>query len=85
MRSPQQIMYEKLLEIYKYNQDEFIKQEKFILRSKKKNNTYFKPKVIKPQLKYTVDDFVRDEERNHLKRAQAARKLQTFEEIYDIK
>ena len=55
-------MYEKLLEIYKYNQDEFIKQEKFILRSKKKNNTYFKPKVIKPVNKYEWEDFVRDQE-----------------------
>jgi hypothetical protein len=38
-------MYEKLLEIYKYNQEECIKNEKMFLRTKKKTITYFLPQV----------------------------------------
>ena len=38
-------MYEKLLEIYKYNQEESIKNEKIFLRSKKKTISYLMPAV----------------------------------------
>lgn len=41
--SPQQIMYQKLLEIYQYNQNEHIKNEKMILRSRKKTISYLIP------------------------------------------
>ena len=43
MRSPQQIMYERLLEIFKYNQEEMIKYEKMMLRSKKKSISFLIP------------------------------------------
>ena len=43
LRSPQQVLFDKLLEIYKYNQEEFIKGEKTILRSKKKTISYLLP------------------------------------------
>ena len=36
-------MYEKLLDIYKYNQDEHIKKEKYALRSRKKTISYLIP------------------------------------------
>jgi hypothetical protein len=43
LRSPQQVIYEKLLEIYKYNQEEHIKKEKMILRSRKKSISFLIP------------------------------------------
>ena len=64
-------MYEKLLEIYKYNQDEHIKKEKFVLRSRKKTISYFQPKVVKPVHKYLMEDFFRDEQAREIKRYQA--------------
>lgn len=53
-------MYEKLLEIYKYNQEEHIKFEKMVLRSRKKTISYLHPQVTKRTIKYTMDDFNRD-------------------------
>ena len=68
LRSPQQIMYEKLLEIYKYNQDEHIKMEKYMLRSKKKTISYLVPTTNKRPVKYLWEDFLRDEEAKEAKR-----------------
>lgn len=85
LRSPQQIMYEKLLEIYKYNQDEHIKMEKYMLRSKKKTISYLVPTTNKRTVKYLWDDFLRDEEAKEAKRQEAARKLVYFDEIYQSK
>jgi hypothetical protein len=78
-------MFEKLLEIYKYNQDEHIKKEKFVLRSRKKTISYFQPKVIKPVNRYLMEDFFRDEATRDIKRYQALNQLQSFDEIYLMK
>jgi len=46
-------MYDKLFEIYKFNQDEHIKKEKYMLRSKKKTISYLVvPLVTKREIKY---------------------------------
>ena len=51
-RSPQQLQFEKLFEIYKYNQEEHIKFEKFVLRSKKKTISYLNMQSNKRRPKY---------------------------------
>ena len=80
LRSPQQAMYEKLLEIYKYNQEEHIKQEKYMLRSKKKTISYLiHPMVTKRAIKYMMDDFKRDQEAKVEKKKVAKTKLQSFD------
>jgi len=85
-RSPQQIMYDKLLEIYKYNQEEHIKKEKYLLRSKKKTISYLVvPMVTKRDNKYVMADLVRDEQKRQVKREQVLKRLLTFEEIYQMK
>ena len=78
-------MYEKLLEIYKYNQEEHIKMEKYMLRSKKKTISYLVPTANKRTVKYLWSDFLRDEEAKEAKRQKAARKLTYFDEIYRSK
>ena len=45
-------MFDKLVELYKYNQDEQIKKEKFILRSKKKVISYLSIQTKKTKVKY---------------------------------
>lgn len=60
LRSPQQIMYEKLIEIYKYNQEEHIKMEKYLLRSKKKTISYLQPQGNKRPVKYLWSEFEKD-------------------------
>jgi len=54
-------MYDKLLEIYKYNQEEHIKLEKYLLRSRKKTISYLIPQLAKRSKKYTMDEFLRDQ------------------------
>ena len=71
LQSPQQILYEKLLEIYKYNQEEHIKYEKMVLRSRKKTISYLHPQVTKRAIKYTMDDLKRDQEIKMTKRNRA--------------
>jgi hypothetical protein len=50
-------LYDKLLEIYKYNQEESIKNEKMFLRSKKKTISYLMPAVTQRKIKYLMSDF----------------------------
>ena len=78
-------MYEKLLEIYKYNQDEHIKKEKFVLRSRKKTISYFYPKVVKPEQRFLMEDFMRNEQTKIIKMYQAQNQMPTFDEIYLMK
>jgi hypothetical protein len=51
-------MFDKLAEIYKFNQDEHIKKEKFILRSKKKTISYLNVQSNKKRIKYLWQDFL---------------------------
>ena len=74
-------MYEKLLEIYKYNQEEHIKFEKMVLRSRKKTISYLHPQVTKRAIKYTMTDFNRDYEMRKAKRERAMTTLDTFENL----
>lgn len=78
-------MYEKLLEIYKYNQEEHIKFEKMVLRSRKKTISYLHPQVTKRAIKYTMDDFNRDHDMRTKKRLRAMKWIGTFEDLYQKK
>lgn len=78
-------MYEKLLEIYKYNQEEHIKFEKMVLRSRKKTISYLHPQVTKRAIKYTMDNFNRDYEARQQKRLKAMTWIGSFEDIYQKK
>jgi len=54
-------MFEKLFEIYRYNQEEHIKMEKFVFRSKKKSVSYLNTNsMAKRRIKYTWNQFLKD-------------------------
>ena len=78
-------MYEKLIEIYKYNQEEHIKMEKYLLRSKKKTISYLQPQGNKRPVKYLWSEFEKDMQTKELKNQQNAKKLTFFDEIYNTK
>ena len=78
-------MYDKLLQIYKFNQDEHIKQEKFVLRSKKKTISYLNVNTNKRRIKYLWNDFLKDQIDEEDRRKQEARQLMTFDDIYQAK
>lgn len=52
-------MFDKLMELYKYNQEEHIKKEKFVLRSKKKTISYL-VQTNKRKVKYLYSQFEKD-------------------------
>lgn len=56
---PQQIMYDRLLEYYRYNQEEAINQEKFYVRSKRKFVQYYVPGKMKKVQKFLKEDFAK--------------------------
>lgn len=60
-RSPQSMMFEKLMELYKYNQDQSIQKEKFVLRSKKKTISYLMHSH-KKRIKYLYPQFEKDQQ-----------------------
>ena len=73
-------MYDKLLEIYKYNQEEHIKKEKYLLRSKKKTISYLVvPLVTRRETKFIMDDLNRDQAKRMIKREQMQKRLLTFD------
>lgn len=84
-RSPQQLQFEKLFEIYKFNQDEHIKFEKFVLRSKKKTISYLNMQSNKRRPKYLKSHYWADEKKREDKLLETDKKLMTFEEIYQMK
>jgi hypothetical protein len=70
-RSPQHLMFDKLVELYKYNQDEHIKQEKFLLRSKKKVISYLNMQSKKTRIKYLWPQFLNDQKEDEERKIQS--------------
>ena len=81
------MQYEKLTEIYKFNQDEHIKMEKFVLRSKKKTISYLNQQSKKNRKKYCpeFEDFQQELREKELKTKKAREVLPTFDAIYSRK
>ena len=78
-------MYDKLLEIYKFNQEERIKKEKFVLRSKKKTISYLNVQSNKRRIKYLWNEFLKDQIDAEDRRKQESRALMSFDDIYQSK
>lgn len=62
-----------------------IKQEKMMLRAKKKSISFLLPQATRRRTIYTDEDFKRDEEVRMRKRERAMLTVGTFDEIYQNK
>lgn len=56
-KMPQQIVFDRLLEVVRANQEEQINAEKFYTRSKKKFVQYYVPGKVKKVQKFLREDF----------------------------
>eukprot|EP00347_Sterkiella_histriomuscorum_P019879 403339962 len=80
-KNPQQVIFEKLLEVYRYNQEEQIKLEKFQTRARRKTVSFFVPGKIKKKSKFFMTDLDAYLEEKQ-KKFEEDRRLKPFEEIY---
>jgi hypothetical protein len=59
---PQQMVFDRLIELYRFNQEEAINFEKFFVRTKRKFVPYTVPGKMRKQIKFMMSDFERMEE-----------------------
>jgi hypothetical protein len=64
---PQQLLFERMLELYKFNQEEALNYEKFCVRTKRKFVPYTVPGQVKKFNKYLMSDFEKAEEDKRIK------------------
>ena len=80
---PHQLMHERLLDLFRFNQEEANNMEKFVVRTKRKvtQSQYYTPNKARKAQKYLMSDFEKQQEQSK-KLYEDDKTLKTFEQIY---
>ncbi len=76
---PQQMVYDRIIELYRFNQEEAINYEKFCVRTKRKFVPYTVPGKVRKQIKFLMSDFERMEEDKRLMQEEERHTVRSFE------